>query len=207
MMKTHQRRPSVGWLTMAMATLGVATAAAAPNPPQPPTGWTMTGDRSDAFTVLVDRDVRHEGPASAHLACQKDEVDGFGGLMQTIDAKRYRGKRVRLSGWVKGALEDGQWAGLWMRVDGPGSSRNTLAFDNMMDRRIQGASDWTRHEVVLDVPEQAVRVAFGMLVVRGGEIWVDELAFDEVDDDVPTTKPTKKHRFEPINLDFEKGQP
>lgn len=206
-MKTNERRATVRWLAMAMTSLGVATAAAAPLSPEPPAGWTMAGDRNDAFAVVVDRDVRHEGPASAHLACQKDEVDGFGALMQTIDAKRYRGKRIRLSAWVKGALGNGHWAGLWMRVDGPGSSRNTLAFDNMMDRRIQGESDWARHEVVLDVPEEAIRIAFGMLVVRGGEIWVDELAFEEVGHDVHTTKPTKQQRYKPTNLDFEGGQP
>ncbi len=169
-----------------------------------PRGWILTGNRSEDFAVSVTREVRHDGPASAHLRCVKSRSEGFGSLAQRIAADDYRGKRLRLSAWIKGALAGDQWGGLWMRVDGAGP---TLAFDNMQDRPIHGAQDFTRHEIVLDVPDEAVRIMFGALVVGGGEIWIDELSLEEVGDDVPVTQPTQLPRFEPVNLDFEEGTP
>ena len=195
------------WPVLAIAALGASTAIAAPKSADVPKGWIITGDRSDLYAVSVERDVRHRGPASAHLYARKEKVDGFGSLMQTVDAKRYRGQRMRLSGWVKSSLANEQWAGLWMRVDGPGAAKNTLGFDNMHSRPIVGERDWTRYAVVLDVPDDAVRIAFGALVVGAGEIWVDELSFERVGDDVPTTQPVTRRRFEPVNLDFEEGRP
>ena len=38
--------------------------------------------------------------------------------MQTFKADAFRGERVRMSGYVR-SKEVSDWAGLWMRVDGP----------------------------------------------------------------------------------------
>jgi hypothetical protein len=54
--------------------------------------------------------------------------------MQVFRADDYRGKRLRLSGYVKAEKID-QWAGLWMRIDG---ENKTLGFDNMENRGIRG---------------------------------------------------------------------
>ena len=91
--------------------------------------------------------------------------------MQMIDATDYRGKRVRFSAHVK-AAGIASWAGLWMRIDGPavpGSPMPAmLGFDNMNDRPIKGTMDWTRHDVVLDVPARARAIAFGILLSGPG---------------------------------------
>jgi hypothetical protein len=89
------------------------------------------------------------------------EAEGFGTLMQTFKAEEYRNKRLRLSAMVKvESIEN--WAGLWMRVDGP--PRQVLSFDNMQSRPIQGSSDWQPYEIVLDVPEESLDIAFGLLL-------------------------------------------
>jgi hypothetical protein len=110
----------------------------------------------------------------------------------------------------------GAW--LWMRVDGGAGS---LAFDNMMDRKIKGTSDWKKHEIVLDVPETSATIIFGFGMNGKGQVWADDFQFEVVGQDVPTTKPTRKpsakekpearkspwgasaHRTKPVNLDFE----
>jgi hypothetical protein len=76
-------------------------------------------------------------------------------------------------------------AGLWLRVDGPDG---TSVIDNMQDRPIQGDTDWTRYEIVLDVPEDSVNIAFGILVEGTGQAWVDDFQFEVVGQDVPTTR-------------------
>jgi len=95
------------------------------------------------------------------------------------------------------------WAGLWLRVDGPKSE--PLAFDNMQERAIKGDTDWTKYEIVLDVPDHAAEIAFGLLLSGKGQVWMDDLKFEVVGKDVPTTgKGLEKETVaSPINLDFE----
>ena len=89
-----------------------------------------------------------------------------------------------MSAYVK--TEDvSKWAGLWMRVDGP---TGIVSFDNMSNRAIVGDTDWTRYEIVLDVPEDATHIGFGILLHEEGQVWVDGFTFEAVGQDVPITR-------------------
>jgi hypothetical protein len=90
-------------------------------------------------------------------------------------------------------------------------SKKALSFDNMKggkkDRSIQGSSDWTRYDIVLDVPMNASNIAYGALLPGTGQIWFDDMKFEVVDKDVPTTgmeEETMSTNKEPVNLSFEK---
>ena len=86
--------------------------------------------------------------------------------MQTIKADDYRGKRVRLRGHVK---TDGvERVQLWMRLD---SGRGMLGFDNMDARPIRGTTEWAAYDVVLDVPEDAAGIAYGIILAGTGRVW------------------------------------
>lgn len=193
----------------ALALLSTATSAVAGGPTatetnkvDSPPGWFLTGSEPEAYAVGVDDKVKHGGKAAAFLKSIKDPGDDFGTLMQTISAKKYRGKRVRLAAWIKTDKVDG-WAGLWMRVDG--KSGNTLAFDNMDKRSIKGTTDWARHEVVLDVDKGAESISFGTLLVEAGALWIDDVVIETVAKSVATTNEKASIKREaPENLDFEK---
>jgi len=145
-------------------------------------GWSH-GSPS-AYRIGIDRTVVHGGSSSGHLTARSSTPDGFASLLQMVKADRYRGKRVRFSAYVKTRDVGGTGAGLWMRVDGNGG---TLAFDNMMNRPIRGTVDWTPVSIVLDVPNDADGVTFGLLLVSGGEAWVDDASFEIVGTDVHET--------------------
>src|SRR5262249_44899104 len=83
-----------------------------------PQGWFIAGSRPQDYEVGRDRQVKHGGAASGFIKSKADQIEGFGTLMQEFKANAYRGKRLRLSGYVK-SKEILNWAGLWMRVDGP----------------------------------------------------------------------------------------
>jgi len=109
-------------------------------------------------------------------------------LARTFAIMPYRGTRLHMRAMVKAdAVEN--WAGIWMRVDGPDTPtpQRSLGFDNMQDRPIKGTSDWTRYEIVLDVPPESVAIAFGILLQGIGEVWLDDVEFATVGSDVPTT--------------------
>jgi len=164
-----------------------------------PRGWHLAGTKPAEYESGVDAEQAHQGHASAFLRSKRPSVDGFGTLMQSIDAEQYQGNKVRLSGLVK-SEEVTRWAGLWMRVD---KGTEMLALDNMQNRPIKGTTGWQRYYVVLDVPKDATRVAFGILLDGPGEVWLNSAKFEIVGLDVPATSPSeKKLPDKPVNLEF-----
>jgi hypothetical protein len=189
--------------------IGGLLTAIVTNAGETPKGWFAAGNKPRDYEMTTDHSIVHGGNASASVKCVAQSAVGFGTLMQTCRADTFRGKRVRFSGYVRAAGVN-DWAGLWLRVDGPtsGDSKNPepLAFDNMQQRPIKGTSDWTKYEIVLDVPERAQEIAFGILLSHGGQVWVDDLKMEEVGTDVPTTVSQKEESSSPaapVNLGFE----
>lgn len=193
MMSTNPKAILIAYVVLAAS---VATGEEAPK------GWFPAGSNPKDYKMTVDRTVAHSGKSSALLKSVAQKPGGFGTLMQTCKADAFRGKRVRMSSYAR-SQDVKLWAGLWMRVDGPRGE--PLGFDNMQDRAIKGTSDWKKYEIVLDVPESAQDIAFGLLLTGAGQVWMDELAFAIVGKDVPTTgsKPTAGAPPTPANLDFE----
>jgi hypothetical protein len=185
--------------TMITGFIGVAVA-------EMPGGWLASGNDFKSYEIGLDHNVSYTGRSSAYIKAIAVS-GGFATLMQDFSADHYHGKRVRLSAHVKSANVK-NWAGLWMRVDGKRSAAGsaTLAFDNMANRPIRDTTDWTQYEVVLDVPEDALRINIGVLLHGWGTVWSDNFEFRVVDASVPVTginSHVETWPKEPVNLDFE----
>jgi hypothetical protein len=199
---------------------------------KPPTGWGKSGSDPGNYEIFADTNIRRSGKASATIKAKPTAVkDQFTTMMQSIRADNFRGKRVRLSGYIK-TENVGNYAGMWMRVDG--ADMKMLDFDNMTDRPIKGTTDWKRYEVVLDVGSDAQQIAFGVNLGESGQVWADDLKVEIVGPDTAKTtlkispeeqknnekeleefKRTNKEKHEtmlakiktrpltPVNLDFE----
>jgi hypothetical protein len=168
-----------------------------------PGGWFAAGDNPADYDMGIDPTVAHGGKASGYIKPRASSPRGFGTLMQTFKGDDYRGKRVRMSGYVKAEKLAG-WAGLWMRVDGP--ENKMLGFDNMQNRPIKGTVDWRKCDIVLDVPATSLDIAFGLLLAGKGQAWVDDIQFEVVSKDVATPnleETTKEMPRQPQNLTFE----
>jgi HEAT repeats/Tetratricopeptide repeat len=154
-------------------------------------GWGLAGSDPKAYEMGIDETVTYRDEKvtgrdmpTRYLKSVKPNPQGFGTMMQQGPAEKLRGQRVRLSADVK--TEDiAEWAGLWMRIDGPDNA--CLGFDNMADRPIKGTADWTKYEIVLDVPENAERVACGILLDGAGTVWLANMDAEDVGQDVPVT--------------------
>ena len=177
-----QRLSKSAWTTICLL---ASVAVIAAQVRELPAGWFRAGSKPADYEMAVDASAGRTGPAAFIKArTPTPAADGFGTLMQQFASDQYRGKRLRLSGYVK-ATGISNWAGLWMRVDGAGTT--PLAFDNMQDRPIKGTQEWKRYEIVLDVPQSAVNIAFGILLAGPGQAWLDDLQFEVVANGVPTT--------------------
>lgn len=179
-----------------MLTLSLAVQAAAP------TGWLLAGSKPASYEIGTDAQAAYNGHPSAYLKAKEPVTEGFGTLMQDFRADKYVGKRVRFSAFAK-SDGVGDWAGLWMRVD---KEKDSVAFDNMQDRPIKGTTGWQKYQVVLDVPQDATGIFFGILLGGPGTVWLNSAKIEVVGTDVPTTggkMPSPKLPDGPTNLNFE----
>ncbi|MGO9922990.1 MAG: hypothetical protein ACLQIB_50885 [Isosphaeraceae bacterium] len=150
-----------------------------------PAGWSFATEgsgiplnqKANEYAPEVDHKVTHGGKAAVSIRSIVAKPTGARSVTQLIKADAYRGKRVRLAGYLK-TRDVADFSGLWLRVDGP---TTLLGFDNMDPRPVKGTTDWTRYEVVLDVPETAVRLAFGLILMGTGQVWADDLNLEVVD--------------------------
>lgn len=137
-----------------------------------PKGWTASGFSPGDYRMGVDREMMYRGTASGTMCSIAQKPRGFATLMQMCSAGPFRGGRLRLAAYVKTEKVTGA-AQLWLRADG--SRDEVLALVNMNDRPIRGTHDWNESTVALDVPSNAKRIAFGVLLNGAGQVWIDDV--------------------------------
>jgi len=168
-------------------------------------GWFLAGSEPESYEIGVEEVTDRDGKVGFIKSTEK-KIKGFGTIMQSFIPEEYFDKRVKLTAYIKTENVDG-WVGLWMRVDGPKKEgdkyRESLAFDNMNDRKIKGTTAWQKYEIVLDVDKEAVNLAYGVLLSGTGEAWLDDLTFEVVEKNKETTAITKKKLKAPTNTSFE----
>jgi hypothetical protein len=159
----------------------------------PPPGWDRVGRGLDAYEVSLDPGGGRGGSDCVLVETVREPAErSFAGVQQVVPADPYRGGRLRVSAWVRTEDVTG-WAAIYLRINGrkraDGPRREILAIDNMSDRRIRGTSGWRRHDVVLDVPEEATEVAFGAFLNGAGAMRADDFELELVDSRVEVTRP------------------
>lgn len=147
-------------------------------------GWALTGSRPDAYQVSCDDVFTACAIPILRTKNWVSEPYGMGSITHSESAVAWRGQRVELSAELRSGRVEG-WAGLWMRIDGPDG--RVLAFDNMQDRALRGTTGFAWYSVILDVPENAERISFGVLLHGPGAVFIRELRFDATEGDAAST--------------------
>lgn len=143
-----------------------------------PTNKEPLSDVFKDYEVGIDKTNRHEGKVSLFVSAKTSATNSSAiPTLQMLKADGYRGKRIRLTGFVKSENVE-SWASLWMRVDDEDGSISD--FDNMQQREIKGTGDWVKCEIVLNVSEKAKAIHFGSLLIGKGKIWIDDLKLEVV---------------------------
>ncbi|MCM3715383.1 AraC family transcriptional regulator [Alkalihalobacillus oceani] len=172
---------------------------------EPIKGWFLSGSTPYSYEMGIDHKVYHHGRSAGYLkSLARQEVSGFATMMQEFRADAYRGKRLKLSGFLKTENVE-RFSGLWMRVDD--ASSDILQFDNMSNRPLKDSQNWNHYAIVLDIPDTSAVISFGVLLEGKGCIWVDSLKFDVVSSQVPTTNLDFAESLpdQPVNLSFEES--
>jgi RNA polymerase sigma factor (sigma-70 family) len=109
---------------------------------------------------------------------------------------RVRGKRIRVSGWIK-TNNVRECAGLQMLAYNAGG--DLLVTDEMICvRPIHGTTDWRKYEMVQDIPPDAAKILLGAGLFCSGEIWTDDFQVEVVGRDVPLTDDQYWQIFSPM---------
>jgi hypothetical protein len=139
-------------------------------------GWFLAGSKPEYYRTGVDPISTINGRPTTFLRNSLPDTNGYGTVMQIVDAKIYAGKRLRLRASLR-SQNVGDWAGLWMRVD---KRNTTVAFDNMHSRAIRGTQPWNSYDVVLDVPADATTISFGVLLSGPGQMEMNQATIEPV---------------------------
>ena len=147
---------------------------------QLPIGWSARGALRRGFRVLVTEARPHGGRACVEI--RRDSVNikqDLGPLSRKIDARPYRGRRIRLSGWLRftpqPSLPEFGSARLWLRVDRSGG-RN--GFYDDLDTHPIRSSEWKSARIIGEVASDADSIAFGPALDAYGAMWADDLSLD-----------------------------
>ncbi|WP_257306465.1 erythromycin esterase family protein [Geothrix campi] len=131
-------------------------------------GWSNPRDRG--FKAAVTGQGAKQGAHCLQVAFEGDRNPAAWWTgMQVVDATAYRGKKVRLSGWIRTDGKPDCRAMFWMRVD---CSSGMGFFDNMMRRPVTGA-EWTEVAIEGPVAVDAVNLNFGCMIQGMGSAWFD----------------------------------
>ena len=66
-----------------------------------PEGWFRAGNNSSEFSTGIDNEVHKNGERSIFIESLNPGQKEFETVMQTINAKKYLGKRLKLTGFIK----------------------------------------------------------------------------------------------------------
>ena len=159
-----------------------------------PDGW-KTKAGPTGFTASVTEGVFKTGNCCLLLESRDESASvtprPTGTLNYRLNQTETREKRIRFKASIKAEFRDehGQ-AVMWLREDL--KSGETGVFENMMDRPIK-TSDWTEHEIVVDISPNVKSVYLGFLTFGNGDVFVDDVVIEEVSKDVEvTSKPNTR---------------
>jgi hypothetical protein len=139
----------------------------------------------NAYVVYSDSIEKHNGRNVSTIKAIKPIE--FATILNSVKPQKSIGQRIKYTAWVR-SKDVANWAGLWLRIDPADPMRSpNLGFDNMSNRPIKGTKEWTKYEIVLDVPEGAASIVYGALLDGNGQIWVDSMDINITDKLTPRT--------------------
>ncbi len=161
-----------------------------------PDDWFQWGN---GYNLVIDTLVKKSGKISMLIEpAGLKSANTFGCIAYAIPAI-YSGKEIELNAYMKmNNVADGV-IGLMIRIDG---ESGLLGFDNMMQKNIQGTSDWTLYSVKIPYPENAKTINIGALLSGTGQLWVDDFKV-LIDGHIITNVKTKKGTGYKADLDKE----
>ena len=154
-------------------------------------GWTFREDPSQNFDWGIDTSMVYQGKPCFVLKTKEGASMGGGVLQQAFLADEYRGKRIRLSGFLKTenveSIEHVKGGtALWLQIEGV---NETLRQANAKEHALRGTHGWVRREMEVEVPQTSISVGLGFGLGGRGQVWLSDVQLEAVDEDRSASLP------------------
>lgn len=149
-------------------------------PGGPPPGWWFIQHAGPpSFEFVLDDRITKDGKKS--LRIRRTGTQPFGLVSQRIAAEHYRGKRVRLSAFLRLENVESYGRGAWRDMSGAVLMlRSQGVLDDMRDRPLRGTKPWTKVSVEIDVPPGAGSLEFAPMLSGTGTLWATDFKLEVV---------------------------
>ena len=143
-----------------------------------PLHWERWGWRPIDYQVGLSRKVHRKGGVSAYIRLKKGlSSRGFAQLLQFISAKQYRGKRLRLTGYIKTNPKNSKWFKL---ILGSAAGRRTLKYSRVPANSPADSKGWYKIQITQDIPKSATRLTIGCGLKGTGPIYCDAFKIEVI---------------------------
>lgn len=191
--------------------IGFTSLSAATGEDRPlPGGWRLIPFvAANQYRIGLDREIRHGGKSAAFLESHDVDWDKnqYARLEQTLDATKYRGKRLRLSAFLK-SKDVAKRAFLAANVPNPWQDLSDFATHKPL---LEGTTDWKRYEIEFNVVHYAKQIEIRVELHGSGRVWVDDLRLEVLGDtgepsgaEIPKADPLLFGEL--VNTDFEQTE-
>ena len=143
-------------------------------PSRVPANWSFLTAQPKMYRAGYDKVANSQTPRSVVIRSLNSSAEGFAGLSQKCDATPYRGQRVRISVWIKTDGVNGA-AQFFFFVKDQAGVKLAQGGDG-----VGGSRYWRQYAAVVDVPEEAATLSYGMTLSGAGKAWFNDLQIDVV---------------------------
>jgi hypothetical protein len=149
----------------------------------------------DKYKIEIDKGAGLDGKDVYTIQSLGSKVRGFkklktkGRLQKSIIPTNFLGKRVRLTAYMKSKNVD-YHAAIILHYGLNDPENNMFWLGDF--KAMKGTHDWTKRELIFDVPANAAYIAYGASLQGSGQIWFDCTDVEIVDSNTPTTVKPKR---------------
>jgi hypothetical protein len=142
-----------------------------PPAPSPLQGWSIQGQAQGGYAAEVDGEVQREGHPTIRFHPTRETGGAYATFMTTLDATPFRGRRAHAVVFVRTQGVTGR-GDAWLRIQGSDSPADGPGMATSITHLAANA-DFTRYELMVDVPVDAASVQLGVGLGGAGMLWMD----------------------------------
>lgn len=125
----------------------------------------------------IGGDARHHVSGRFSIKVKSVEGKNFGSFSQMVSLPASAAlRKFRASGFLKRDSVE-RYTGIWLNVF---VGKNSLFFDNMYNRNLNGTADWMEVSTEFFADETATEIQIGGLLVGKGTAWFDDFSITEI---------------------------
>jgi hypothetical protein len=166
-----------------------------------PKAWTKSGTWAGSYTMEIKANEGINESKAIVLESVGKDIYGSGAVIQTINARNYLGKRVKLSAFIRTEnVKD--FACLILSPQNKIDDFWNNSFNNSDDKKtfLQGNHAFKKIESYLNVNDNAGNLVIGAMIKGEGKIWIDNINL-EIIENLPENPQALSKELQ--NTDFE----